>query len=109
MADEKTIKKRLSIRGLLGRAKGKLGLFTEADRLNVREDELSSYANRDIWKDKKEDKVWAKYSKKGGKRNKTELLKRLDKLTSGSRATDKDIEELVALINKGIAKRHRKK
>lgn len=33
-------------------------------------------------------------------------LKKLEKLTAGSKATDADIEELSALIKKGIARRH---
>lgn len=33
-------------------------------------------------------------------------LKKLEKLTAGSKATEKDVEELASLIKKGIARRH---
>lgn len=41
-------------------------------------------------------------------KTKAEQLELLDKLTANSKATDKDIEELAALLSKRIAKRHEK-
>ena len=42
-------------------------------------------------------------------REKLSKLELLDRITAGSKATEKDVEELSKLIKKGVAERHSKK
>jgi len=48
---------------------------------------------------------WSEVARQAWRR-KAEQLELLNSLTAGSKATDKDVEELARLIKRGIARRH---
>lgn len=51
---------------------------------------------------------WSEVARQAWK-EKIRQLELLNSLTAASKATDKDVDELAALIKKGIAKRHGKR